>query len=101
MLTNLNSIFIYDELLHSDLLAAVLGEKTSRVIRQAAHVANAVLNYRSDIDTLAQKDLIQGVILSHMSRNHKERLAFYYAVFGAFYIVVEAQNASGITSDKM
>ena len=76
MLTNLNPIFIYDELLHSDLLAAVLGEKTSRVIRQTAHVANGVLNYRSDIDTLAQKDRIQGVILSHMSRNHRERLAF-------------------------
>ena len=101
MLSDLNSIFIYDELLHSDLLAAVLGEKTSRVIRQTAHVANGVLNYRSDIDTLAQKDRIQGVILSHMSRNHRERLAFYYAVFGAFSIVDEAQTASGITSVKM
>ena len=101
MLTNLNSIFIYDELLHSDLLAAVLGEKTSRVIRQTAHVAHDVLNYRSDIGTLAQKDRIQGVILSPMSRNHSERLAFYYAVFGAFSIVGEAQTASGITSVKM
>ncbi|MFB0941576.1 MAG: hypothetical protein QMB34_11680, partial [Paracoccaceae bacterium] len=60
-----------------------------------------VLNYRSDIDTLAQKDRIQGVILSHMSRNHRERLAFYHAVFGAFSIVSEAQTASGITSVKM
>jgi len=81
VLSHLNSIFIYADLLQSDMLAAVIQDEASQVTLQPASVDKDALDCRFDtsatVDAPAEKDRIEGIILSDMSQDHRARLAFF------------------------
>ena len=105
MLSHLNSIFVYADLLQSDMLAAVIQDEASQVTQQPASVDKDALDCRFDtsatVDAPAAKDRIEGIILSDMSQDHRARLAFFYTVFGAVSVVGKAQTASDIIPVKI
>ena len=88
MLSHLNLIFVYADLLQSDMLAAVIADEASQVTQQPASVDKAALGCLFDsnatVDAPAEKDRIEGIILSDMSQNYRARLAFFYSIFGLF-----------------
>ena len=88
MLSHLNSIFVYADLLQSDMLAAVIQDEASQVTQQPASVDKNALDGRFDtsatVDALAEKDRIEGIILSDMSQDHRARLAFCILFLGLF-----------------
>ena len=105
MLSHLNSIFVYADLLQSDMLAAVIQDEASQVTQQPASVDKDALDCRFDtsatVDAPAEKDWIEGIILSDMSQDHRARLAFFYTVFGAVSVGGKAQTASDIIPVKI
>lgn len=68
MLSHLNSIFVYADLLQSDMLAAVIQDEAVQVTQQPASVDKDALDCRFDtsatVDAPAEKDRIEGIILS-------------------------------------
>ena len=88
MLSHLNSIFVYADLLQSDMLAAVIQDEASQVTQQPASVDKDTLDRRFDtsatVDAPAAKDRIEGIILSDMSQDHRARLAFFILFLGLF-----------------
>ena len=97
-MSDLNSIFVYDEMRHSSLIAAVIGGVASDVPQRPATLDTFWLYGCSDdgagMSASAQGASIKGVVLSDMSREHRARVAFYYGVLGAVSMSAEAQSAS-------
>ena len=87
-MSHLNSIFVYADLLQSDMLAGVIQDEASQVTQQPASVEKNALKCRFDtsatVDAPAEKDWIKGIILSDMSQDHRARLVFFYTVLGLF-----------------
>ena len=88
MLSHVNSIFVYADLLQSDMLAAVIQDDASQVTLQPASVDKDALDCRFDtsetVDAPAENDWIEGIILSDMSQDHRARLAFFILFLGLF-----------------
>ena len=88
MLSHLNSIFVYADLLQSDMLAAVIQDEAAQLTQQPVSVDKDALDCRFDtsaaVDAPAEKDRIEGIILSDMSQDHRARLAFFILFLGLF-----------------
>ncbi len=73
--------------------------------QQPASVDKAALGCLFDsnatVDSPAETDRTEGIILSDMSQDHRARLAFFFTIFGAISVVVKAQTASDIITVKI